>query len=74
MTEEQFAEWIFIAPDEEVKARGTVIRPGRVVRFKFDDASHILGLNSKKEVGINGEFWDFGPDVCGVEDLMALFK
>jgi hypothetical protein len=56
MTEEQFAEWIFIAPDEEVKARGTVIRPGRVVRFKFDDASYILGLNSKREVAINGEF------------------
>ena len=74
MTEEEFAEWIFVAPDEEVKAHGTVIRPGRVVRFKFDDSSYILGLNSKKEVAINGEFWDFGPDVCGVEDLMALFK
>ena len=74
MTEEQFVEWIFIAPDEEVMARGAVIRPGRVVRFKFDDSSYILGLNSKKEVAINGEFWDLGPDVCGVEDLMELFK
>lgn len=73
MTDEEFVEWIFVAPDEEVLARGEVIRPGKVVKFKFDDASFILGINSKNEVAVNGEFWDLGDDVAGALELLELF-
>ncbi|MGQ0679671.1 MAG: hypothetical protein ACT4OM_08470 [Actinomycetota bacterium] len=74
MTDEQFVEWCFVTPDEQVRSRATVIRPGKVVRFRFDDATFILGLNSAKEVAINGEFWDLGPDVEGIIELMELFR
>lgn len=73
MTDEEFVEWIFVAPDEEVLAHGQVIRPGKVVKFKFDDASFILGINTDNEVAVNGEFWDLGDDVAGVLELLELF-
>lgn len=73
MTDEQFVEWCFIAPEEDVLARATIIRPGKVVRFRFDEGTFILGLNGAQEVAINGEFWDLGPDVVGIVELMDLF-
>lgn len=74
MTDDQFVEWCFTAPDEEVLNRATVIRPGKVVRFRFEEGTFILGLNAAREVAINGEFWDLGPDVVGIVELMDLFR
>lgn len=73
MTDEQFVEWCFVASDEQVRAHATVIRPGKVIRFKFDDGTYILGLNAARQVAINGELWDLGPDVTGIVELMELF-